>query len=324
MKTIFFLLGFVSATLSFSQIAGTSFEEPAHFSGKYTDTGDPALAHDLINNPDEPLVNSPAIGNELGFNARYEPYDEPDVGSTDGDYVGVTRTKPHSSVPYTHGAKGYRMQDVDGNYILEFDPVDLSEFPSATVSVDFLLSINSDPTKGNYEGDGTLNMPGHDRLRIFVKNLNSGEEIFLFDSTGTNLDEFVPFDSGEGKYLLQWQTVSADLPANPVQLVIEGRNNAKAESFWFDNIVFQEKLNLEKTDKKHFTVFPNPAAEGKIQILSESSDPKHIVIFDVLGRQVLETEIKSEIADVSSLKSGIYMLKIRQNQFTAIHKLIIK
>ncbi len=325
MKKITFFAALLISAVSFSQIAGTSFEEPEIFSGKYTDTGDPNVAHDLINNTSEPLVNYTNIGGELGFQASYVPYDTPGVGSTDGDFVGVTKTKPSSTVFYTDGANGYRMNDTDGNYILKFDPVNLSGVSSPAVSLDFLLSINSDPTKGNYEGDGTINEAGHDRLRIYAKDLTNNIEIDLFNSTGTDLDEFVPYDAGTGQYKLEWQNAMANLSTNTtVQLVIEGRNNATSESFWFDNVEFLGTIGVGNLVSGQFGVYPNPATKGYININSRIKGVKNISIFDVLGTQVLKTTLNGERLDISDLNSGVYILKIEQGKGSTTKKLVIK
>ncbi len=325
MKKITLLAALLTATVAFSQIAGTSFEEPETFPGKYTDTGDPNVAHDLITNAGEPLVNYTNTGGELGFKASYVPYDTPGVGSTDADYVGVTKTKPSSTVFFTDGSNGYRMSDTDGNYILEFDTVNLTGISSPAVSLDFLLSINSDATKGNYEGDGTINEQGHDKLRIYVKDLTNNVEIDLFDSTGTDLDEFVPFDAGSGEYKLEWQNAMANLSTNTtVQLVIEGRTNASTESFWFDNVEFLGAIGVRNPATSQFSIYPNPASNGYINITSKLTGAKNILIFDILGKQVLKTTLNSEKLDISALNSGVYIIKIEQGKASTTQKLIIK
>ncbi|WP_310994082.1 T9SS type A sorting domain-containing protein [Aequorivita marina] len=325
MKKITLLTVLLIGAASFSQIAGTSFEEPETFSGKYTDTGDPNVAHSLINNVDEPLVNYTLIDQELGFLASYEPYDTPSNGSTDGDYVGVTKTKPSSDVFYTDGSNGYRMNDTDGNYILEFDPVDLTGVLNPAVSLDFLLSINSNPENGNYEGDGSINESGHDRLRIYTKDLTNNTEIDLFDSTGTDLDEFVPFDAASGEYKLEWQNATATLlPNTIVQLVITGRNNASSESFWFDNILFDGLVNVQEQAKADYNIYPNPTTNGYIHITSSITGAKKITIYDVLGKQVFWALLNGEKLDISHLNSGVYILKIIQEEVTATKKLIVQ
>jgi hypothetical protein len=324
MKKITLLAAVLMSAASFAQIAGTSFEEPAVFSGKYTDTGDANVAHDLVNNTDEPLVDYTTTGGEIGFDASYAPYDAPGVGLTDGDFVGVTDFTPSSSVPFTDGDKGYQMSDIDGNYILEFDPVDLTNVSNPSVSVDFILSINSDPTNGNYEGDGTENSSGSDMLRIYVRDLTNNTEIDLFNSTGHDLDDDVPFDAGSGEYQLEWQTGTATLTTNTnVQLVIEGRTNASAEAFWFDNIIFDGSLSVDSQTNSQFAVYPNPASKGYVNITSKVSGAKNVSIFDVLGKQVVNTTLAGDRLDISALDSGVYIVKIEQGKASTTKKLVV-
>lgn len=323
MKKITFLAALFIGAVSFAQVAGTSFEEPEAVAGKYTDTGNPAVAHALVNNSGQPLVNFVATGTELGFQASYAPYDTPDVGLTDGDFVGVTSFTPSPTLEFTNGAQGYQMNDLDGNMILKFDQVDLTGVSAPTVSLDFLLSINENPLNGNYEGDGTVNESGSDRLRIYVLDITNNTEIDLFNSTGTDLDDLVPMSGGE--YQLVWQTATAALQTNTiVQLVIEGRTNASAENFWFDNIVFDGVAGINDRGSNQFSIYPNPASNGFVNISSKVGGAKNISVFDVLGKQVIKTTMNGDRLDISALNSGIYVLKIEQGKAATTKKLVIK
>lgn len=326
MKKITLLSAFFIGAVSFAQIASTSFEEPEDLSGRYNDLGDASVAHALVNNPGESIVTYASTGSELGFKASYVPYDTPESGLTDGDFVGVTSSAPSTAVAYTDGTKGYRMNDIDGNYILEFDAVDLSGVSSPVISVDFLLSINKDnPANGNYEGDGTQNALGSDRLRIYVRDLTNATELDLFNSTGSDLDELVPFDTASGEYQLTWQTVTENLTTGSnVQLVIEGRTNASAEDFWFDNVVFSGVLGTNDLSQNQFSIYPNPATKGFVNISSKVSGAKNVSVFDVLGKQVINTVLTNDRMDISSLNSGIYIVKIVQGKTSTTKKLVIK
>ncbi len=324
MKKITLLAALLMGAVSFAQIAGTSFEEPDALPGKYNDTGDASVAHDLINNANEPLVDFITAGGEIGFDASYTPYDTPDVGLTDGDFVGVTDFTPSPTVLFTDGDKGYQMNDIDGNMTVEFDPVDLTLANSGAISLDFLLSINDTPTNGNYEGDGTVNSSGSDRLRIYVRDITNSTEIDLFNSTGMDLDDLVPFDPGSGEYLLEWQNITAALPNSIVQLVLEGRTNASAESFWFDNISFDGTIGVNEQTADQFAVYPNPATKGYVNITSKVSGAKNILIFDILGKQVVKTTLNSDRLDISALNSGVYILKIEQGKASTTKKLVVK
>ncbi len=309
MKKIILLGAILVSCASYAQVF-TSFEEPEIFSGDYTDTGDPNVAHSLINNLDEPLVNYISTGGEIGFNASYEPYDTPGDGLTDGDDVGVTDNTPTGSIPYTEGIQGYQISDVDGNYILEFETVDLTGANNPTLSIDYFLS------ETGYEGDGTVNQSSSDRLRIYVKDLTNATEIDILDTTGSNINDL----NIEGF----WITGTAILlPDTTIQLVIEARTNSGAETFYFDHIIVEGILNFIDQSKSHFSMFPNPTADDFINITSKLAGDKTIIIYNVLGKQVIHTTISKERLDISSIKSGVYIVKIIQGLNSVTKKLVI-
>jgi MYXO-CTERM domain-containing protein len=87
------------------------FENTSWLGGKYFDTGDATVAHDLVNNAGEAWVDVD------GMNAAYGPFDPNGVGLTDGDYVGVTTYGPGGY----EGDQSYQMSDTDGIMTLTSD-----------------------------------------------------------------------------------------------------------------------------------------------------------------------------------------------------------
>lgn len=324
MKKITFLAALFIGATSMAQIASTSFEEPAVFTVQYVDTGDANVAHDLVDNADEPFVNWTSTGGEMGFNARYTPYDTPDVGLTDGDFVGVTTFAPSGDVGYTDGDQGFQISDTDGNFILEFDEVDLTGASAASVSIDFALSINGDGTNGNFEGDGTANESGSDRIRIYVKDLTNNTEIDIVNSTGNDLDDFVPTDSGTGNFIVQWQTGTANLVVNTtVQLVVEARFNGGSEVLFLDNVRFTDFLSTPNQAKNAFSMYPNPA-KGFVNFTTAQEGKLQVSVFDVLGKELINTSITNKTLHIAQLTSGVYMVRITQGGLTETKKLIVK
>ena len=310
MNKFIFLTVVLMNALSVAQVAYTSFEEPLTFNINYTDTGDPSVAHDLLNNMDEPLVDYVSTGGEIGYNARYEPYDSPGDGLADGDAVGVNAEPPTITSPYTDGIQGYQISDVDGNFILEFDPVLIS---SPSISIDYFI------TETGYEGDGTSNSSGSDRLRIYVKDLNDNVEYDLLNTTGNDINDL----SLEGV----WNTADLSIEDSPnitIQLIIEARNNSGVETFYFDNIRFQGLLNTIDIAKDQFFIYPNPTTDGFINIVSKAKGVKEIIIYDVLGEQRIHTTLLHERLSLNDLNSGIYFVKIVQGTSSTIQKLIVK
>ena len=70
--------------------------------------------------------------------------------------------------------------------------------------------------------------------------------------------------------------------------------------------------------------YPNPVSNGKIYITSKSSLDKEIIIFDVLGKKVLQSVTSSKELNISALSPGVYIIKIREGEATATRKLIVK
>ena len=72
------------------------------------------------------------------------------------------------------------------------------------------------------------------------------------------------------------------------------------------------------------SLYPNPVSNGKVYISTKNDLDKEIIIFDVLGKKVLQTQLSSRELNVSSLSPGVYIIKINENQATATRKLIIR
>jgi hypothetical protein len=86
----------------------------------------------------------------------------------------------------------------------------------------------------------------------------------------------------------------------------------------------QTSSRLQDTTIEGLSFYPNPVSNGKVYITSKSALEKEIIIFDILGKIVLQTFITSKELNVSALSPGIYMIKIKEAEATATRKLIIK
>ncbi|MFT7072266.1 T9SS type A sorting domain-containing protein [Patiriisocius sp. Uisw_017] len=315
MKIITLIAALFASVVSFAQIAKTSFEIPDAVMGQYTDTGDANVAHDLINNAMEPLVDFTAASDEMGFNASYTPYDTPSEGLTDGDFVGVTSFQPTGDIGFTDGVQGYQISDADGNFILEFDVVSLAGASNPGLTMDYFVSGNPDPMDSSYEGDGTQNSSGSDRLRIFVRDLTNNNEVVILDTTGSDIDDL----GIEGA----WVSSTANLlPDTMIQLVIEARMNATSEAFFFDNIVVEGVLGNQDIAANQFAVYPNPANDF-VNITSKNRGTVEVSVYNILGKQIIATQVTNRL-NIASLSAGVYLLNISQNGTSTTKKLVVK
>ncbi|GAA4232972.1 T9SS type A sorting domain-containing protein [Postechiella marina] len=85
--------------------------------------------------------------------------------------------------------------------------------------------------------------------------------------------------------------------------------------------------NAPINDKiEKLSIYPNPVASGKpyIYITSKKNLTKSIEIYNVLGKKVYQTILTSKELNISKLNSGVYMLKITEDNIAETRKLIIK
>lgn len=85
----------------------------------------------------------------------------------------------------------------------------------------------------------------------------------------------------------------------------------------------QPKLQ-ETTVIEGLNLYPNPVSNGKVYITSKNDLDKEIIIFDVLGKKVLQTLISSRELNISNLSPGVYIIKINEGGASATRKLIVR
>jgi hypothetical protein len=71
-------------------------------------------------------------------------------------------------------------------------------------------------------------------------------------------------------------------------------------------------------------LYPNPVSNGKVYISTKNDLEKEIIIFDLLGKKVMQTLISSKELNISSLNSGVYIIRITEENASATRKLIVR
>lgn len=72
-----------------------------------------------------------------------------------------------------------------------------------------------------------------------------------------------------------------------------------------------------------FSIYPNPLNNGILNIQSQISGTKNIILYDLTGRSVLKTQIDQDVLNLGSVKSGIYLLQISIDSRSYTSKLVI-
>lgn len=86
----------------------------------------------------------------------------------------------------------------------------------------------------------------------------------------------------------------------------------------------QQPKPQESSVIEGLNLYPNPVSNGKVYISTKNDSEKEIIIFDLLGKKVLQTLISSRELNVSNLNSGVYIIKITEANASATRKLIVR
>lgn len=113
-------------------------------------------------------------------------------------------------------------------------------------------------------------------------------------------------------------------PENAQAIRINFRNYKNSTGVLIDNVVLHvgEPTSTQKNNIEGLSIYPNPASD-MVNVVSNSLSNKDITITDLLGKTVLTDNVNQSV-NISSLKSGVYMMQITQDGKSATRKLIVK
>lgn len=102
------------------------------------------------------------------------------------------------------------------------------------------------------------------------------------------------------------------------------------ETVRVDNLVISQNFNdltlstNSVVANNNFKLYPNPNTSGMLYVSTTQGGTVDIAIFDVLGKQVINTKVLNNQIDVSALNSGMYIVKLRQGNANITKKLVIE
>ena len=83
-------------------------------------------------------------------------------------------------------------------------------------------------------------------------------------------------------------------------------------------------LSVDGAAATTFELYPNPSNNGFVTIKSNQNGTIRTQLFDLLGKEVIYTQLINSRLDISNLNVGVYILKLTQNNITTTKKLIIQ
>ncbi|RKS01405.1 T9SS type A sorting domain-containing protein [Flavobacterium sp. 102] len=82
-------------------------------------------------------------------------------------------------------------------------------------------------------------------------------------------------------------------------------------------------LGIRQNDIAGLKVYPNPVSNGTLFIETATNVEKTVTVYDILGKQVLNTTTSDNAINVSNLRGGVYVVKITEEGKTATRKLVV-
>ncbi|MGQ2982887.1 T9SS type A sorting domain-containing protein [Flavobacterium sp.] len=130
-----------------------------------------------------------------------------------------------------------------------------------------------------------------------------------------------------------WQQVTYTMtaPASATAFRIDYRvfqeaTGADSGLVYLDDFSFvdQTTAGVKESAIAGLKLFPNPLKGNVLNITSDANATKTVAIFDVLGKQVVNTTTANNSINVSNLTSGVYIVKITEEGKTATKKLVVQ
>lgn len=123
---------------------------------------------------------------------------------------------------------------------------------------------------------------------------------------------------------MDWKTITVTSPANATKFVFAVRayNNGTAS---FDRFsLVQTPLSVSQNSIAGLSIFPNPVSNDVLYINSDANALRTVIVYDILGKQVVKTTTSNNAINVSALNAGVYMVKITEEGKTATRKLVVR
>ncbi|KIX21305.1 hypothetical protein SY27_09690 [Flavobacterium sp. 316] len=72
------------------------------------------------------------------------------------------------------------------------------------------------------------------------------------------------------------------------------------------------------------TMYPNPVSGNVLHFSSTANANMSVQIFDIVGKEVINTKVINNTINTANLNAGMYIVKITEEGKTATRKLVVK
>lgn len=164
---------------------------------------------------------------------------------------------------------------------------------------------------------------------VYAADLNNDGDMDILSTSSRVFDgEIVWFENLDGlgtfsekktistEVQLAQSVIAADIDNDgDMDVVSASQNDDKIA--WYENAT----LGIERPKEQNVRVYPNPT-KGLLFIDLKNNDIEEVLVYDVMGKNVLKLIGNKKEIDISGLQNGMYFLKIIMENGNAIRKII--
>jgi len=193
-----------------------------------------------------------------------------------------------------------------------------------TDATKFNIGLSSGSSASNYT---TASYAASDQIFVVMSYSTTDNEINVwvnpaastFGATSGSPDITIDGASASvGRFLLRQDSSSETPSVNFDELRID--------TSWSGVTPQGSTAIVNRDNIEGFTAYPNPVIDKRFTVKTSNSSVKQVNIFNVLGKKVFTQSFSGlqKTMDVSILNSGIYILKVTEEDKTVTKKLVIK
>jgi hypothetical protein len=102
------------------------------------------------------------------------------------------------------------------------------------------------------------------------------------------------------------------------------RNVGSEGNAWYNRLTTADALSTVDAMVLDMRIYPNPSNGSYVTIQTPVNGVKYVEVFDITGKRLINTSLSADTLDVSSMSSGMYLVKVTVEGQSKTSKLIIR
>ncbi|MDB4134007.1 T9SS type A sorting domain-containing protein [Flavobacteriaceae bacterium] len=177
------------------------------------------------------------------------------------------------------------------------------------IANDYSASLLFSTTAGDQDGDGTV-----DEVTVTISGSTENNFDWVFATNGAGELLYGPVSGAQDEVV-----TSTD---GTINVYLAADSTVMGGPISFD--VSCAGLSVNDFDLSDLKLYPNPVNGDYVTIQSSVSGEKNIEVYDITGKRLINTTLNSDKLDVSSVSSGVYLVKVTVQGQTKVSKLVIR